>query len=61
MRLPIIKDGRVRVESEDGAWGNDLYRSANSHEVVPALIQIIEGLQDRINELETWRQRVSDR
>lgn len=61
MRRPTIEHGEVLLEDENASFGGDLYRKPGPHEVVPALIQIIEDLQGRINELELWRQRVSDR
>lgn len=47
----IIEGGSVKIDSGRSGWHTD-YRAAHSHEVVPALVEIISGLQDRIENLE---------
>lgn len=59
MAEPIIYQAVVLVGNEDGDWGENLRRPAHPHEVVPALVKIIEDLQERLVTLERWRERAS--
>lgn len=52
--LPTIENGAVLVDDESGGWGGKM-RPALPHEVVPALIEIINDQQKRIDALESWR------
>jgi len=55
---PRIEDRAVLVGNGSGAWDGEM-RQAQPHEIVPALIEIIADLQDKVNELEMWRSRAS--
>lgn len=57
--IPQVTQGIVRVDSDEGAWG-ELYRDAHPHEVVPALVAIIEDLQGRVRRLEARLNRLSE-
>jgi hypothetical protein len=51
---PKITHGTVRIDTDEGAWGES-YRDALPHEVVPALVLIIEELLERVRHLEGSR------
>lgn len=56
MIRPTIERGAVLIAKEDACWGDDMRRPAQPHEIVAALVLIIEDLREEIDQLRTWRE-----
>lgn len=57
MIRPMIERGAVLIAKEGAYYGDDMRRPAQPHEIVAALVLIIEDLQEEVDQLRIWRER----